>query len=286
MFIEKRNEIDLASIIQNVAKHYFSAEHIYNVVLTKEAQHIDIELAKFLPRYFFDDNVSMPAEIEDACHGLGAWLDIRQNIIFDLLYQFGEESIPVLYPIAFGDYDWTQYKAVRVLCLLARNGIQTDKIINDIAHNLPTFRYEALMPSLEFLSMLGDHPVVISTIEQYFDPEDDIADSLDILELVVKCNPDTAKKHINFLRSVINNDYSNRSPLLDGAVISRDTDGNETANWLDGNAPPEMVYQIKAAYLGYTIDRTNLEFKDFIEYWSVNHSDEQIRKQLLDLLTS
>ncbi|MHB0882564.1 hypothetical protein ACYCUO_17255 [Paenibacillus sp. SEL2] len=71
----------------------------------------------------------------------------------------------MLYEVAFGVYDWTQYKAMRVLTRLAREGLQTDQIVDDIISHVNDFRYEVQMPTFYFLSGLTGHKKVASLLQ-------------------------------------------------------------------------------------------------------------------------
>jgi len=79
----------------------------------------------------FHQNPPVPPELVPvlAKYGvLGVWMDVCQNAILEVLFHYREQALPILYPIAFGPYDWTQYTAVHVLTRLADAGVQRDEV--------------------------------------------------------------------------------------------------------------------------------------------------------------
>lgn len=82
-------------------------------------------------------------------HGLGGWLSACQFSIFELTYNFGEEAIPFVRKIAWGEYDWTQGNAIELLIRFAAEGIQREELINEIKENFPQIRYEAQLYSIQ-----------------------------------------------------------------------------------------------------------------------------------------
>jgi hypothetical protein len=75
--------------------------------------------------------------------GLGGWLAIWQAAIFEVLFQFRQDALPLLRQVAFGEYDWTQSYALATLCRLAADGVEPETVLSDIKRELPAMRYEA-----------------------------------------------------------------------------------------------------------------------------------------------
>lgn len=89
-------------------------------------------------------------------YGLGGWLSACQFAIFELVYNLGEEALPFIRDIAWGEYDWTQGNAIELLLRFAAEGIRTEEILAEIKTNFPQIRFEAqlycmqpLLPELE-----------------------------------------------------------------------------------------------------------------------------------------
>jgi hypothetical protein len=82
-------------------------------------------------------------------HGLGGWLSSCQFAIFELIYNLGEESIPLVREIAWGEYDWTQGNAIELLIRFASEGIKTNEIVEEIKENYPKIRIEAQLYAIQ-----------------------------------------------------------------------------------------------------------------------------------------
>lgn len=77
--------------------------------------------------------------------GLGQWMTARQFAIFEIFFFFGAASLPVLRRVAYGPYDWTQGNAIEILCRLAAEGIDRERIVEDLMAQIPDLREEALL---------------------------------------------------------------------------------------------------------------------------------------------
>tara|TARA_R110002111_G_scaffold144910_2_gene211275 strand:+ start:135877 stop:136422 length:546 start_codon:yes stop_codon:yes gene_type:complete len=82
-------------------------------------------------------------------HGLGGWMSACQFAIFELIYNMGEETLPFIREIAWGEYDWPQGNAIELLIRFAADGIRTEEIISEIKTNFPQIRYEAKLYSIQ-----------------------------------------------------------------------------------------------------------------------------------------
>ncbi|WP_145952316.1 hypothetical protein [Paludisphaera borealis] len=67
-----------------------------------------------------------------------------QFAIFEIVYNFREQALPMLRKVAFGEYDWTQGNAIEVMCRLAAEGIDRDRTLADLKKKMPGMRDEAL----------------------------------------------------------------------------------------------------------------------------------------------
>src|SRR6478609_5529192 len=77
--------------------------------------------------------------------GLAAWLSSWQFAIFEIIYEYREEALPMLREVAFGKYDWTQANAVELLCRLAAEGMDRERTVSDLKRALPGMRDTALL---------------------------------------------------------------------------------------------------------------------------------------------
>jgi hypothetical protein len=264
------DDIDLAEKIVKVAIEFENPELFTNSA-KKVASELNFLEAQKLTSYFHNP----PQEPEfikstTANYGvLGVWMGICQDAIFEILYHYKEDAIIILYMIGFGQYDWTQYKAIDVLCRLANDGIETERIVKNIGENLHHFRYEAVMPSMESLSEIENSENVPKILKKLFDEyvEDDVIDGFYILNAMAKNYPNEAKKELDFLKSLANGiGLENRSPFLDGAVMTTDENGKNTffinGEKIEGNF--NLEHQLNSALLYQYLEPNDAEINKLV----------------------
>lgn len=282
-------DLELQDYLIEVAKE-FENEGQFKMAAKNVALKLEFERAKNLVKYFHN-NPTEPESLKNKTskYGLlGVWMNICQNSIFEILYNYKEKAIPTLYSIGFGEYDWTQYKAIDVLCRFASEGIKTNEIVTDIGNEINSFRYEAVFPSIESLSRISNNPKIPKIILNIFDEysNDDPINGLHILTILLKNYPAAVKSKLEFIKSIARGEgIENRSPVLDGAVLSIDKDGNESytikGEEIEGNF--EESHRINAIALFYQLDTTDKEINELIEYWAKNAKDESHRNMIIDL---
>jgi len=285
----QERDLELENILIEVAKE-FEDETKFKGTAKEVASKIEFARAKELPRYFHK-NPPEPESLKSktAKYGFfGVWMNICQDSIFEILYHYKEEAIPTLYSIGFGEYDWTQYKAIDVLCRLANDGIHTDEIVKNIGNKINDFRYEAVFPSIESLSQISNNPeipkIILHIFEEY--SNDDPIDGLDILRVLVTNYPESVKSKLEFIKSIANGKgIENRSPLLDGAVLSIDEEGNESysieGEEVQGNF--EETHRINATALFYYLNSNDKEMNKLMEYWAENAKEDAHRNMIIEL---
>ncbi len=273
--------------IIEVATAYEDFEQ-FTATAKKVSLEIPAEEAKNLCQYFHN-NPTQPKELHPISAKisiLSGWMEMCQDSIFEILFHYKEKHIPLLYEIGFGVYDWTQYKAIRILCRLAYDGIQTDEIVAAIDSKIDHFRYEAMMPSLRSLSMIPNNPQVSKTFERLFLElaKGDPIDGLDVFRYWTSNYMKDSAKHKNFVKAIaFGKGLENRSPLLDGALfIKNNLDGSE--NFYFNNEKLEYgfeeYHQIQAAVVYQYFDKEDQEIIDVLRYWEKHAQDKNHREQL------
>ncbi len=247
-------DLELEGLLISVAKE-FEDRHQFQKAARDVASGLAFERAEKLTKYFHDTPPE-PDSLKEktAKYGLlGVWMNICQNSIFEILYHYKEKAIPTLYAIGFGPYDWTQYKAIDVLCRLAHEGIQTNEIITEIGKNIDDFRYEAVFPSIESLAGIPNREDIPKIILQVFDEYStyDPMDGLGILRILAFNYPDVAKSKLAFMKSIAKGE------------------GNE-------------VHRINAAILHYDLDPEDQEINELLEFWEKNAQQEAHRDRIIE----
>jgi hypothetical protein len=116
------------------------------------------EILPDLPQRFHRPTPA-PAGFTAAERGLAGWLSCWQFGIFEIIYQFREQALPLLRQVAFGEYDWTQSSAATLLCKLAAEGIERDSILAELRHEMPAMRDTALLYiAQDLLHQAKDNP--------------------------------------------------------------------------------------------------------------------------------
>lgn len=280
---------ELENALISVAREFENPE-AFTHAAQRVADQLPYERAKALTGYFHN-NPPEPEELKPQIskYGLfGVWMNICQDAIFEVLHLYGAQAIPLLYKIGFGEYDWTQYKAIAALCRMANNGIQTDEIIAEIGKKIGNFRYEAEMPSLEYLSEIPNHPEVPQILLRQYQENKayDPIDGFYILYSLSTHYPDYARRELPFLKGLARGTgIEDRSPILDGAVLSRDQEGNESF-WMQGEEVKGNFsehHRINAAVLYYRLDDQDPEINLLLDYWAENATKEEVRAYLLNL---
>lgn len=114
----------------------------------------------------FHNPPEKPDYLKDNFNRLGSWLSVCQFAEFELLYNFGSESLPAIRKVAFGEYDWTQGNALEVLVRLAADDIEREQIVNELNDKLSNVRYEALYYAAgPLIAQRKDNPRINEVLE-------------------------------------------------------------------------------------------------------------------------
>ncbi len=284
-----QRDFELENLLIEVAKE-FEDENKFQKAAYDVANKLEFNRAKELTKYFHK-NPPEPETLHSATQKygfFGVWMNICQNAILEILFNYKEQAIPTLYSIGFGEYDWTQYKAIDVLCRLAKEGIETEDTIKKIGDEIQDFRYEAVMPSLESLSSIPNNKEVSKIILKIFDEysKGDPIEGLYILRLLTLNYPNEVKNKLSFIKAIAQGKgIENRSPLLDGAVLSVDEEKKETYS-LDGEEIQgnfEEIHKIRAAGLYFFLDDEDNEINQLIDFWEHHAKEESHRNMIVEL---
>jgi hypothetical protein len=234
----------------------------------------------YLPA-FFHKPPSLPHEVKDQFHGLGEWMAICQAAIFEMLYFFREASLPLLRQVAFGVYDWTQARAIEILCKLALEGIERAQIERELAQALPQLRYETMLRIRNVLAQLAVvapqlKAVFHTLIDEYV--YDGPAEALNLIEALVFADPPLARGYEAFLRRIMYGELlADRHPILDGAVLELKPDGSTI---IHGTPLPDDFHAIRAALVLLRLVPTDEAVLAALHHWAATHPDEKVRREL------
>jgi hypothetical protein len=126
--------------------------------------------------------------------GLSGWLSAWQFAIFEVFYNFGEQALPTLRQIAYGEYVWTQGNAIELLCRLAADGVCKRDILDELKREFPRLRHEARLYAVQPLLFQAEgNPNLAAVIDELSEVE---AFRETIVELTEK-HVDTDPENVN-----------------------------------------------------------------------------------------
>ena len=254
------------------------------------AQELGPECIDFMPGQFHG-SATPPPELKSEFPGYGDWMSARQFAIFEILYHFGEASLPLLRQVGFGQYDWTQANAIRILCRLGVNGFQREQISEEVAEAFPTWREETIYNSIHALSHLAKYsPSLLAQLDTFVKhlATYDSVDALDILGPLAKYNSEYVREHEKMLREIMDeHGMGIRDPLLDGQVVEeRGENGEVIMTAKSGPEHPSIpdYHAIRAALILLGLFPDDQETLKKVEWWQQNHPDKNVRKALAECL--
>jgi hypothetical protein len=170
------------------------------------AQQLDAEQIDLLTT-FFHNPPPKPDNVHDQFERLGEWLSVCQYAIFEILYNCREAALPLLRRVAFGPYDWTQARAIEVLCRFAREGIETETIASELSQQLPSWRYEAIMATLPALTQCAAiAPSLLEALHaliREWQTDPDPINAFEIIWYLSTTVPDAARQYEPFIRRLM-----------------------------------------------------------------------------------
>lgn len=279
------SSVGIAQEIGRVAAS-FGQPHEFQTRAVEAAARLGPQCMDRLPDYFHH-SPQKPAEASELFTGLGDWMVACQFACFEILYQFREQSLPLLRRVAFGPYDWTQANAVEILCRLAMEGIESERIGQEIAADLPNWRYEAVAYSVESLTTFARESAAVGDafhrmVNEW--AEEDPVEALVLLEPLVRNAPALARKHEALLRQISDEfGLGRRHPLLDGHVMSVERiDGELRIPPVGGPDCPSIVdlHAIRAALLLLRLNPADADLSERLDEWATHHPHAVLRQNL------
>lgn len=134
-------ELDIDTMISSLASILLKDRIEFEKAAKQDAALLDINDVSYLKTRFHNPPKVHPG-IDEGQFGLGQWMAVCQYVIFELLYNLQEISLPLVEEVAFGEYDWTQATALEVLCRWHVDGTLSKPIITEINRRIGDMRHE------------------------------------------------------------------------------------------------------------------------------------------------
>lgn len=229
-----------------------------------------------------------PAEASDRFNRLGEWMENCQFAIFEILYYLREPALPLLHAVADGPYDWTQPKAINVLCRLAIEGVDAQSTAWLVLRRLKTWSYETSLNARDAIAHLATiSPDVMRAFHAWVRDWQDDGDPVDAFELVAALSrraPAAAREHEAFLRGLMRGKgLENRTALLDEKCTQVKPGVFAAVSGIEYPHLPDF-HAIRAAAVLRRLFPDDAEAIARLQTWSQSHPEESIRNQIVTLL--
>ena len=213
----------------------------------------------------------------------------RMGVVIRYCVAFGEEICDYLDKTAFGDYDWTQYEAIDLLCRLALiQGIRKKKTLELIDEHIDTFRYTSLMNTLQSIKYFENEPIVQKIFERQIEKaKEDYQELVNILEMYGYWNLSRFRQYLPVLKKIViesnENDYST-------FLMSYNMRGNENGEMIGYNQDGSVYNEdegvegikLKAGIMFYKTDKTDAEINNYLTYIKLHSKFENHKSYLMN----
>ncbi len=134
-------DLDIDTLISSLAGILLKDRIAFEKAAKQDAALLDVNAIRYLKTRFHHPPKTPPG-IDEGQFALGQWMAVCQYVIFELLYNLQELSLPLVKEVAFGEYDWTQATALEVLCRWYVDGTLSEPIMTEINTRIGEMRYE------------------------------------------------------------------------------------------------------------------------------------------------
>ncbi len=206
------------------------------------------------------------------------WSVVVENSILMIIYSYGEDAIDALQRISQKNSN-LNLKATNLLCKLASEGVETDKIITWIMNNLIAFNDENKIKILGFMSQIKNNNQVIGLIQHFyksFAKNGEIEFAYRTLNHLINAAERFTKGHLKFLKEIAMN-----KGTINLEEIMTLEDGDEK---IISSCKIEENLSIEAAITYYTLDKNDDDINSKLYYLSEYSLDKKLRENLKLLL--
>ncbi|GGH66210.1 hypothetical protein HNQ91_001919 [Filimonas zeae] len=140
----------LELLVSRLAAIYINDNAGFASAVREQRGHIGIDDLRHLCD-ILKNGIPVHPNVDNSLLGLSGWISVCLDVVFELIYLLDEKALAVLESFAFGEYDWTQSRALIGLCHLYLAGkLHKDKI-ELIAVRLEEMRFETHLYFVEEL---------------------------------------------------------------------------------------------------------------------------------------
>lgn len=206
------------------------------------------------------------------------WSVAVENSILMIIYSFKEDAVPVLERVAQKNAR-LNLKATNLLCKLASEGVETNKIVDWIMNNLMAFNDENKIRILGFMSQIKENSQVIGLIQHFyknFVKNGEVEYAYRTLNHLINVAERFTQGHLKFLKYLaMNKGVIN----LDEIMVLEEGDPKTI------NLPKiDDDLSIEAAITYFALDKNDDDINSKLYYLSEYSLDKNLRENLKKLL--
>lgn len=237
------------------------------------AYNIGDKYIDLLPDYL-SGKIRKPYELVDEYQEAGAWQMVVENSVLMIIFSYKEKGVGVLSKIAYGN-TCLKLKAINLLVRLATEGVETDKIIDEIMNNIVDFDDEDKLTIFGFASRMKNNNKVIALIQHFyreFLKDENIENAYQSLVYLIETAQRSTIGHMNFLRFIaLDGKKIDLRKVIDVKEGEKDSVSIENINELT---------KIKAALTFYSINKEDEKINKKLSYWSENYNDLEVKNEI------
>lgn len=206
------------------------------------------------------------------------WSVVVENSILMIIYSLKEDAVPILKRVSQKNPK-LNLKATNLLCKLASEGVETDKIVNWIMNNLIAFNDENKIKILGFMSQIKENNQVVGLIQHFykcFVKNGEVEFAYKTLKHLINAAEKYTQGHLKFLKFIA----MNKGTISLEEIMMLEEGDPKTINLskIDDNL------SIDAAITYFTLDKNDDDINSKLYYLSEYSLDKGLRENLKILL--
>lgn len=269
----------IASVLHDKVKFVQSAQ--------KAALEIGEDNFDAVTRYI-NNPPDIPGGVDSRYMRQGDWILACHSAVFEILFNFKEKSIPLLYTYTFQGQGDEPRMAAFVLMRLATDGVKKEEILQNLLQHLDSLQEETIKMVVAKLSLIKDDDEAYTALDRIFDwyLEQDVTMAYFVMKHIWVCKEKEGLKYLFFLKRLARGKGLENVPDSTDAskFFMLEPELKEFAK--KGILIPSYYYSVDAAQCLYLATPHDQEIMSMLYDWSENHQDPWVRINLMELLES
>lgn len=225
---------------------------------------------------YLEGKISRPPYMKDRYDGLGQWATVIENAVLAILYSFKQYGVDELLKLTMSNKN-IKFKAINILCKLANESIDRDKVIDSIIFIMRDMRENELIKVLGYMSQIKNNGKVEKLLKLYYKKyilENKFQDAYEITLDLMNNRGSLISEELTFIKSIA---------LVEGKVELSSIVNGSTGLVDLSNLSEDL--RIEAAIAFYSIKDDDKEINDRLHYLKDNSLNVEIRKYLSGILS-